>query len=84
MSTYRKRFRDLEMAVHSKLREMVMKSNYTSKFVNHSAIELATINPFEELTIVDDRLTLLDSDGHHYDLIHTSLEELIDIVEPIK
>jgi hypothetical protein len=84
MKNLRKRYRDLEMEIHSELRQLVNKSEYYSRHIDMRAIKLPPTNSFDEVTIVYDSLVLINDNGQHYTLNHLSLEELIDIIQPIK
>jgi hypothetical protein len=79
-TSFKKQYRDLEMSVHSTLREMISKSKYKSKHVDEKALDLKTTS-FKELTIINDRLTFLNSVGNHFDIFHVDLENLIEIIE---
>lgn len=79
-NNFKKEYRDLEMKVMSSLRELISKSKYKSKHVNEKAIEVNVFD-YRELTVINDRLTFLDSNGQHYSVFaDCSLEDLIDIL----
>jgi len=80
MNTLKRQYRDLEMQVFSELRSLIQNSTYISKFCSEKAIK---INVFDycEITIINDKLTFLDSRGYHYSVYSDcSLEDLIDII----
>ena len=62
------------------LREKVESSKQTSKHIDEKSINVNVFD-YTELTIVNDKLTFLDSNGQHYSLFaHCNLEDLIDIL----
>jgi hypothetical protein len=80
MKNFKKQYRDLEMQILSELREIVNNSSYISKHVKEKAIKVNLFD-YQELTIINDRLTFLDSNGYHYPVFtDASLEDLIDIL----
>lgn len=80
MKNYKKQYRDLEMQVLSELRNLVNNSTHVSKHVNEKAIKVNVFD-YQELTIVNDNLTFLDSSGLHYSVFsETNLEDLINIL----
>ena len=81
MENFKKQYRDLEEKVIFELREKVEKSKYISKHLNARSIKIKVYD-YTELTIVNDRLTFLDSNGQYYSLFaHCNLEDLIDILD---
>ena len=81
MENFKKQYRDLEQRIMCELRDKVENSKYTSKHFNEKSIKVNVFD-YAELTIVDDRLTFLDSIGQHYSLFaDCSLEDLIDILK---
>lgn len=80
MENFKKQYRDLEQRIMRELRDKVENSKQTSKHINEKSINVNVFN-YTELTIVNDRLTFLDSNGVHYSLFaDCSLEDLIDIL----
>lgn len=80
MENFKKQYRDIEQRVMRELRDKVENSNHISKHLNEKSIEVNVFN-YKELTIVNDRLTFLDSNGQHYSLFaDCNLEDLIDIL----
>lgn len=66
------------------LRCKIENSNYTSKHVNEKAIKV-NLDSYAELSIINDRLTLIDCNGHQYTAINAAdLEDLIDILNDVK
>jgi hypothetical protein len=80
MSNFRKEYRDLETRVYATLRDIVIKSNYRSKFTGDKAIKILVID-YVELSIVNDKLVFFDRNGSHYSGYDVDLEELIIIIE---
>jgi hypothetical protein len=82
--TIKHEFRDLEMRVFCILREKITKSKHQSKFVNEKCLKVNVFD-YVELTIINDRLTFIDSGGYHFSIYSDcSLEDLIDIIESVK
>jgi hypothetical protein len=80
MENFKHQYRNLEQRVIHDLREKVDASKTTSKHVDAKAIAV-NLNNYAELTVVNDRLTLLDHDGYHYSIYNdVSLEDLIDVL----
>lgn len=80
MENFKKQYRDLEQRIIRELRDKVENSKQTSKHINEKSINVNVFD-YTELTIVNDRLTFLDSKGQHYSLFaDCSLEDLIDIL----
>lgn len=80
MTTLKTEYRQLEMKVLRELRTLVENSKINSKHVSEKAI-LVNIFDYVELTIINDRLTFLNSNGLHHSLFYeTTLEDLIDII----
>ena len=80
MENFKKQYRDLEQRIMRELRDKVENSKQTSKHINEKSINVNVFD-YTELTIVNDRLTFLDSKGLHYSLFaDCSLEDLIDIL----
>ena len=78
-----KRYDDLEAEVHEALRQEIENSKEVS---DHMDTKILNVNVFdyEELAIIHDRLTFMDSDGLQYGLYtECSLEDLIDILVKI-
>lgn len=62
------------------LRNKVENSKQTSKHIDEKSINVNVFD-YTELTIVNDRLTFLDSNGQHYSLFaDCNLEDLIDVL----
>jgi hypothetical protein len=82
MGDFKKQYRDLEVRVLHELREKIKKSEHISEHVNERSIKVKIGFYYEELTIINDRLTFLDGNGYHYDIFtDVTLEDLIDILE---
>lgn len=80
MENFKKQYRDLEQRIMRELREKVENSKQTSKHIDKKSINVNVFD-YTELTIVNDRLTFLDSNGQHYSLFaDCNLEDLIDIL----
>ena len=80
MENFIKQYRDLELRIMRELRNKVESSKQTSKHLDEKSINVNVFD-YTELTVVNDRLTFLDSNGHHYSLFaDCSLEDLIDIL----
>ena len=80
---FKKQYRDLEMKVLSSLRDEINKSKTTSEHMDTKSIRI-NIHGYDELVIVNDRVTFLDYDGNHYSVFaDCSLEDLIDILNNI-
>jgi hypothetical protein len=80
MENFKKQYRDLEQRVYSELRNLIENSDTDSSIINEKCIK---VNLFDyiELTIINDRLVFLDSNGFEYNIYtDTSLEDLIDIL----
>ena len=78
-----KKHDDLEQEVLYALREEILKSEEKS---DHMDTPVLNVNVFdyEELAIIHDELTFMDSDGHQYGLYtECDLEDLIDILRKI-
>ncbi len=83
MENLKKQYRDLEQKVIRKLRNKVENSDLTSSHVREKAIKI-NVSDYTELIIVNDRLTLLDDNGQHYNWNECSLEDLIDILNEVE
>lgn len=70
-------FRDLEMRVFSEIRSLIAESDVISKHIQTNCIKL---NDYEEIVIVDDKLTILNYSGQHYAMLNIPLEILIDVI----
>ena len=80
MSTLKKEYQDLEMKVLRQLREKIERSKIKSKYVGEKAIKVNVFD-YTELTIINDRLTFIDSRGLQYSVFaDAGLEDLIDII----
>lgn len=80
MENFKKKYRDLEQRVMRKLRERVERSKIESKHMQAKAIPVE-LHDYSELVVVNDRLTFLDKNGYHYNLLsQATLEDLIDIL----
>jgi hypothetical protein len=78
-----KRYDDLESEVHQALRQEIENSEEISDHVNTPCLNVNVFD-YEELVILHDRLTFMDSDGLQYGLYtECSLEDLIDILTKI-
>lgn len=77
MKHLKDQFHNLETRVLNYLREAINNSNYESKHVQTKAIKVDLFN-YKELTIINDRLTFLDSTGLQYDIsAEATLEDLL-------
>lgn len=80
MANLKIEYRNLEMKVLQQLKEKIHTSNVNSKHLQEKAIKVNVFD-YEELTIVNDRLTFLDKNGLHYSVFtDATLEDLIDIL----
>ena len=80
MENFKLQYRNLEQRIISELRDKVESSKHISKHLNEKSIKVNVFD-YTELTIVNDRLTFLDSKGYHYSLFaDCNLEDLIDIL----
>lgn len=80
----KKQYRDLETKILRALRNRVEQSEKISKYVGEKAISVhcSCQGDYEELAIINDRLTFIDNKGLQYDVFaDCSLEDLIDILE---
>lgn len=81
MGNLKLEYRNLETKVLWQLRLKIMKSPVQSKHIQGNAIPV-NIYGYEELAIVNDRLTFLDNDGLQFSVFtDANLEDLIDILE---
>jgi len=78
--SFKKQYRDLEMQVHSSLKEKILTSNQESDHIDGVCLKIKT-GEYTELTIINDSLTLLNHNGSHFSVFNLDLEELIDILE---
>lgn len=78
--SFKKQYRDLEMKIFNSLRELISKGTQTSRHLNEKVISVNIAN-YQELAIVNDKLTLLDHKGYHFSIFACSLDDLIDIIE---
>ena len=78
-----KRYRDLETQVLAYLREKVRVSPTKSEFVNSNAIQIDIEDDvhYVELVIINDRHTLIDSDGNHYEIFNIAFEHWIHMTQ---
>ena len=73
----------LEEEVMMSLLNEVLNSEIESKHMDTNVIKVNVFD-YKELAFINDRLTFLDSNGHHYDVYtECSLEDLIDILTKI-
>lgn len=80
MENFKKQYRDLELRIMRELRDKVENSKQTSKHIDKKSINVNVFD-YTELTIINDRLTFLDSNGYHYSLFdECNLEDLIDVL----
>lgn len=80
MKNFKKQYRDLELEVMNELINMIRNSNYISKHLDEKAIKV-NISNYDELCIVNDKLTFIDNRGLHYSLYcDVTLEDLIYIL----
>lgn len=84
MKKLKLQYRDLEQRVFANLRYKVSTSKEYSTHTNEKCIKVNLFD-YTELAIINDRLTFLDSNGHHYSVYtDASLEDLIDILNAEK
>jgi len=70
----------LEQKIMSVLRQKILKSKTSSKFMDTPVIKVNVFN-YVELAILNDHLTFLDAKGFHYSIYaDCSLEDLVDIL----
>ncbi len=70
----------LEQEIFDALLNEIVESEVKSEFVNGKALKVNVFD-YVELVFVNDRLTFLDENGHHYDLYtECTLEDLVDIL----
>jgi len=81
MEDLKLQYRNLEQRVIWDLRRKVENSTNTSKYVDEKAISV-DVYDYVELTIVNDHLTFINSNGLHYSLFASqcNLEDWIDIL----
>jgi hypothetical protein len=79
MENFRLTYRDLEMRVHSELRKRIAKSPHISKHTKTRTIKVSMVR-FDELTLINEKLTFLDNNGRHFSIFEVTLEDLIEIV----
>ena len=80
MENFKLQYRNLEQRIISELRDKVESSKHISKHLDEKSIKVNVFD-YTGLTIVNDRLTFLDSNGQHYSLFaDCNLEDLIDIL----
>ena len=80
MENFKLQYRNLEQRIIRELRDKVESSKHISKHLDEKSIKVNAFD-YTELTIVNDRLTFLDSKGYHYSLFaDCNLEDLIDIL----
>ncbi len=73
----------LEGKVLEALKEEVLKSKTSSKHISYcTAIKVHNVHNYEELVLVDDRLTFLDEYGIYYTAM-LPLENLIDLLQSL-
>jgi hypothetical protein len=83
MSNFTKRYRDLETEVLSSLRFHIPDSKHRSKHTDEPCIPVNS-SEFKEIALINDRLTLINEDGYHYDIFCISLEHLVEIAESLR
>ena len=87
MKSLKKEYRDLEMKVLRKLREMVENSKCESCQISGNAVYLYDYREknidFEycEICIINDRTVFIDEFGHSTDTVNIDLQTLINIIE---
>lgn len=80
MKKYKEQLEDLESRILSELRHLIETSQIDSKHIAHKAIKVNVFG-YEELTVVNDRLTFIDEGGYEYSLnADCNLEDLVDIL----
>lgn len=80
MKQYKKRYETLYEDVIQALKEVVTKSGQTSEHYEVPCIPVQE-DKYTELTIIDDKLVLLDESGYQYNIHFLRLESFIDILE---
>jgi len=78
------RYNNLENDVILFLMNKIKNSKHTSKHMDEKVIKVNVFD-YDELAIVNDKLTFLNRSGHHYNLYaECSLEDLINIISTVK
>lgn len=82
MSSFKKRYRDLEMEVLRSLRDEVESSNFKSSFSDSKAIKIDLFG-YSEIALINDLLFVFNKEGYRTMLLNSgiTLEDLIDILE---
>jgi len=81
---FKKRYRDLEVQVFATLRDAIENSEFKSEHLSEKAIKVNVFD-YTELSILNDRLVLLDHKGFHYSIYSDcTLEDLIDIINKLE
>lgn len=71
----------LENELIARLTKAIKNSNYESKHVSQKAIKVNVFD-YQELTIINDRLTFIDNHGYQFSLFaDCAIEDLIDIAD---
>lgn len=84
MENFKKIYRDLEVNVISRLRDIINDpdNNYKSMYHDIPSVKIYHIE-YEELSIVNDKLVFIDYRGLHYSFFNHDLEDSIDILEKL-
>jgi hypothetical protein len=76
------KYNNLVVETESKLIDLINKSKKKSKHIQDLKIIPVNIFDYMELTVVNDRLIFLDSNGHHYSIYSDC--DLLDIIEIVE
>jgi hypothetical protein len=80
MENLKLQYRNLETKVFRILRDMVEKSSHVSVYTKTNAFKVNVFD-YQELTIVNGKLTFIDRNGYQHSLFsEATLEDLIDII----
>jgi hypothetical protein len=80
MEDFKKPYYELQKRILAALRELIKNSKIGSKHVQEKAIKVNLFD-YVELTLVNDRLTFIDSKGLHHSLFsEANLTDLLDII----
>jgi hypothetical protein len=83
MENFKKTYSELEMRVLIELRNRIEKSEHNSNFVDGKAIRV-NVYDYEELVLVNDKLTFIDKNGYQFSLYaDITLEDLVDILSKL-
>lgn len=78
------RLKKLESDIEAALVKEINRSKTYSRFISDCKVIKVNIFGYTELGIVNDRLTFMDNDGHHYTIdADCTLVDLIDILNSL-